>query len=155
MFIPEFVIATILLTTTMPSQNSSSHETNQAVCHSLPCSIDYSGRAPVSSFFQPVPLSDPKNVQAATLRGRGLLARHPAIPVHGRVVTTSTRNDTNVKLVKTKERFDGYSEWKHAHQPDALWTRESRIETAQEWMQLAAAIHAPIPVGEIGEKDTA
>lgn len=129
------------LSSAVSAKNQASPPKATGICHSLPCSIAYSGRAPIqSSSFQPQPLKDDA-VQTAMFRGRGLLAHHPATPVQGRVV------QQNQTTATTLEKFDGYVEWVHTHQPEFLQTnRNSRSRTAQEWMTVATALHAPVPV---------
>lgn len=76
---------------------------SSTTCHSLPCTIEYTGKAPVYLYFQPETLTNPAEqaddgahdaddttkpaMQAAQFRGRGLLA--PA------ATTTSTTSDAN------------------------------------------------------------
>lgn len=78
--------ATTTATTTATTDCSMNRRT---VCHELPCRIAYSGAAPVAAYFHPTPIIsippplspqpppplDPPQWQAATVRGRGLIAR--------------------------------------------------------------------------------
>lgn len=102
------------------------------VCHSLPCSIDHSGRASVDTYFRPTKISDDGHL-AATFRGRGLLAPPPT-PVRGHVIQA---NGT------IEGKFTEMVEWHHTHLPDAI-PRETKLKIATDWIEVAAAVHAPL-----------
>jgi Ribonuclease H2 non-catalytic subunit (Ylr154p-like) len=107
------------------------------ICHSLPCSIDYSGRASVDTYFRPASVSENgQQFQAASFRGRGLLAA-PSTPVVGLILHPRDHGQV------VKGSFREIVEWHHTHQVSAIPSR-GRIQTAKDWMEVAAALHAPI-----------
>lgn len=121
-------------------------------CHSLPCNIEYSGKAPVNVYFQPAELEDGK-YQAATFRGRGLLAKNDVgnstVKVEGRLLQVVSSSSSDTKQLKEVATFDQYTEWYHEHQVQAVEQRATsanRWSTALEWMEIAVALHAPLPL---------
>jgi len=133
-------------------------------CHALPCNIDYTGKAPVEVYFRPAPVlvqgesgddeaQQPPKYQAATLRGRGLLASAVNNSVGGSSAGSSCQiqgcvlaKDDSGQQLKTVTHFETLTEWHHEHSPVALAQKESRLRTAVDWLETAAALHAPIPV---------
>jgi hypothetical protein len=106
-------------------------------CHILPCSIDYTGKAPVSVYFQPTPFQEGL-YQAAQFRGRGLLALEP-VAVSGRLLNVKDNK------VTTQASFDRITEWQHVHQTAAL-TSSGRVQRALDWNEIASALHSKLPV---------
>jgi Ribonuclease H2 non-catalytic subunit (Ylr154p-like) len=147
-------------------------------CHALPCSIDYSGKAPVADYFRPAPIDggDGTLYQAATLRGRALLARvrhhvhlednttsHQPVVVQGVVLqkaaklgNTNKNNSsgsaagTTTSVMTPLCAFDKFTEWHHEHLTAILdyqaTDSTTRLTRAMEWMEVASALHAPLPV---------
>jgi hypothetical protein len=137
-------------------------------CHGLPCNIDYTGRAPIDVFFRPTALPDGK-FQAATFRGRGLLANAP-VDDDGTVNDTNVESNTNPSLnghlfeivsaegggkqLRSVASFDRFTEWHHEHHLKSVAQKESashgctRLGNALDWIEIAAAMHAPLPVPE-------
>ena len=153
--------------------------TNKLVCHSVPCNVgcgSVSGAALVDRYFAPAPLegaataeqdtSSCSAVYAATFRGRGLLGsssnrcsptsssqiieglQDEASP-QGRVVEI-TDNDA----VKTVAVWKDYYNWHHTHQPEqlALSSPNNRWQRSREWMEVARALHTPIPTTDSSSK---
>lgn len=140
-----------------------------ATCHSLPCKIEFTGKAPVCLYFQPQSVENDTSsnsnsgssstlFQAAQFRGRGLLAfssssnsppTHPQeTELHGRLLTVNS-DKTGVSVQAT---FEHLTEWHHEHQPAAvhqatkLNKNPNRVQLARDWFAIAAALHAPVPV---------
>jgi hypothetical protein len=137
-----------------------------ATCHALPCKIEFTGKAPVYLYFQPQSQSvendtnsssgsSSTSFQAAQFRGRGLLACNssnaptpPETALHGRMLTVNS-DKTGVSV---QASFEHLTEWHHEHQPAAvqqaskLSKNPSRVQLAQDWFSVAAALHAPVPV---------
>ena len=106
------------------------------VCHSVPCSIDYTGKAGVDAYFQPTPVGDAKQTMAASLRGRGLLATPPTA-VQGRVYQVSASN-----TLKQTNEFTHLYEWQHEHSPDVVHRNQATpLQQLQRWQQVAEALH--------------
>uniref|UniRef100_A0A6U3NRN2 Uncharacterized protein n=1 Tax=Ditylum brightwellii TaxID=49249 RepID=A0A6U3NRN2_9STRA len=131
-------------------------EEEHVICHSLPCNIDYSGIAPVKSYLHPTTIDAPSTsskVMACQFRGRGLLALHESLPPNLHGVVAETSNNTSQKegkgQVKVMATFDSMCEWHHEHDVRRL-THESHVKEgstlyrAQQWCDLASAIHDPI-----------
>jgi Ribonuclease H2 non-catalytic subunit (Ylr154p-like) len=111
------------------------------ICHSLPCSIDYSGRASVDTYFRPASVSENgQQFQAASFRGRGLLAA-PSTPAVGLILQP---HDHHGQQQVVKGSFREMVEWHHTHQVSAIPSGRGRMQTAKDWMEVAAALHAPI-----------
>lgn len=117
-------------------------------CHALPCSIDFTGRAPVQVYFTPHLVtekeeddakeegkandkSSPAKVYSAQFRGRQLLALEPKqndsdrnnnqLPLHGRLLEVDFCKAKNSEdRVKVKGKFSSIFEWKHECQPAVL-----------------------------------
>jgi hypothetical protein len=146
-----------------------------ATCHALPCSIEFTGKAPVYLYFQPHPVendtssssgSSSTSFQAAQFRGRGLLAcssntisntgsgssdsptHPPEKALQGRLLAVNS-DKTGVSVQAT---FEHLTEWHHEHQPAALQQatqpnkNPNRVQLARDWFPVAAALHAPVPV---------
>ena len=144
---------------------SSSSGAGTTTCHALPCNIDYTGRAPVDAYFRPAPITLPlkggdhdddasstrPQYQAATFRGRGLLARCPdtegdkSKKFQG-LVLSNHNNDGGQQQLQTVQTFDSLIEWHHEHFTSAVDQKPSRLQTAVDWLETASALHAPIPV---------
>lgn len=147
---------------------------DRSECHILPCSLDFTGPAPVRRYFQPQTLQSRRSsssssstgdapVQAAQFRGRGLLAG-PAVAVSGQVWELEDRRDDSNPggtAITCLAQFSHVTEWQHAHlveqvqqqqqqqqQPTLVRSDGNRVQRALEWMELAAALHAPLPVEE-------
>ena len=142
------------------SSNDSSKD--DAVCHTLPCSIDYTGTVDGSQ-FQPTKLVEDEEIEAVCLRGRGLLARAPSTSIpsnnaSGRVFQVQEQQqepqDHQEGSTVLKEipslRFSSVQEWHHEHNPTAVSLKSSRMNDALEWCAVAQALHAPLPVSEEG-----
>ena len=115
-------------------------------CHSLPCKMEYSGRAPVEVFFAPhlIPTTDStgdnhdnkdtSNMYAAHFRGRQLLATEPY--QHARIAATKTEasptttkmqgrllelhachSSTSPEKIQVVAQFDGIWQWQHESEP--------------------------------------
>jgi len=128
---------------------TSSSAAGTTTCHALPCNIDYTGKAPVDVYFRPAPVND--EYQAATLRGRGLLAptsKEDDSQWQGHVLT----KDHATNKLKTVTTFEHLAEWHHEHLLSAMNQKESRLQTANDWMEVAKALHAPLPVASAEAK---
>jgi hypothetical protein len=138
-----------------------------ATCHALPCKIEFTGKAPVYLYFQPQSVENDTtssssgisstSFQAAQFRGRGLLACNssskspthpPETALHGRMLTVNS-DKTGVSV---QASFEHLTEWHHEHQPAAvqqatkLNKNPNRVQLARDWISIAAALHAPVPV---------
>jgi len=129
---------------------------DRSECHILPCAVDYTGPAPVRRYFRPQTLEPRRRrgdplVQAAQFRGRGLLAG-PAVAVSGQVWELEDRKHDHGAPTQTVHRlaqFSRVTEWQHAHLVEQVQQQHgNRVQRALEWMELAAALHAPLPVEE-------
>jgi hypothetical protein len=134
-------------------------------CHGLPCNIDYTGRAPVDVYFRPTALPDGK-FQAATFRGRGLLANAPVEEGSMNDNESNTNPSLNgylfeivsaevgEKQLRSVASFDRFTEWHHEHHLNTVAQKESasqgctRLGNALDWIEIATALHAPLPVSE-------
>jgi hypothetical protein len=102
----------------------------------------------VDVYFRPADVDEskdndtPAEYLAATLRGRGLLAKKNDITVDGRLLKVD-KNE-----LKEIARFGTLTEWQHEHQTAAVQGKESRLKNAMDWMQTASVLHAPLPVPE-------
>jgi hypothetical protein len=130
-----------------------------AVCRALPCNIESSSATVDASYFQPVQIDDAsaspppseKTYAAAQFRGRGLLAAESKERLTGRVWKVTNGG----KQLQVISEFQRLVEWQHEHRLEKLEKGcQSRVKTAQEWMQVASALHAPLPLDE-KEEDSA
>jgi hypothetical protein len=146
-------------------EDASERPEEQAVCHVLPCSIDYSGRLNgAQHFFRPtvVEEGDENNdspILAATLRGRGLLGRKISLSREasqntekGAFASPSIRlfgiaGADQEHLTVEGTAMDHVIEWHHEHLPANL-PKNGRLATAQAWFQVAQALHEPLPMAE-------
>ena len=161
-------------TATATATDSASWVEKNKVCHSLPCSIDYQGMAPVHAFFHPMPIhktdgSVQHQQQQVRFRGRKLLAATPPVPVQGMVLqlsqgsdiqdtattttTTATATATTALPKSTFTRncrqqkmlgFHSIQEWHHEETLVEIGT--SRVETANLWFPIARAMHEELDV---------
>lgn len=146
----------------------------EAVCHMLPCSIDYSGRAHgATHFFRPMPIHQDNNgdttekqILAAALRGRGLLGQVTSLDGFASQEEEKQDKDAQrsssscLRLFKVDPNGVGLTvqgppmhsvvDWQHEHNPTNLTTssKKSRLATAKAWMQVAQALHDPLPPPE-------
>eukprot|EP00542_Grammatophora_oceanica_P015696 CAMPEP_0194027836 /NCGR_PEP_ID=MMETSP0009_2-20130614/1884_1 /TAXON_ID=210454 /ORGANISM="Grammatophora oceanica, Strain CCMP 410" /LENGTH=150 /DNA_ID=CAMNT_0038667011 /DNA_START=109 /DNA_END=561 /DNA_ORIENTATION=- len=114
------------------------------VCHWLPCNIDYDGMAPVHVYFQPQEILDGEkdddgtSLQAVQFRGRSLLS-----------MTTPTTQHRGVVLgekAQVVESFDTIQEWHHVDAVQQARNAHSTTQTAQEWIEIASALHGELPM---------
>ena len=120
-------------------------------CHALPCNMDYEGMAATHLYFHPIRTNT--GMARAMFRGRGLLAimENDNIPSHKMALLEV---DGQSSVVKTKvPQMDRLLEWQHEHNPTAarLEAESSsspfqRSQQAQSWLQVAQALHDPIPL---------
>ncbi|KAI2514300.1 hypothetical protein MHU86_193 [Fragilaria crotonensis] len=155
----------ILLLTAPMSTTDTATSVDNKVCHSLPCSIDYQGMAPVHAFFHPMPINridgnSEKQQQEARFRGRKLLAASPPVPVQGMVLelepgsdesstaTTSSSFATPKSTLMHRNRqtmaFHSIQEWHHEESLVEIAT--SRVNTAMGWFPIAKAMHEELAV---------
>ncbi|CAB9513330.1 Ribonuclease H2 non-catalytic subunit (Ylr154p-like) [Seminavis robusta] len=143
----------------MTSEAPTTEENDCQPCHSLPCKIDFNGRAPVEVYFSPQEIPHEKNddaiVCAAQFRGRQLLAVKP--PPHqqttmaGRLLEIDACKARNSEgKVRVKAKFNSILEWKHEHDIGTVQNNHSsgnsRVRTAMEWCDVAHALHDAIPI---------
>lgn len=148
------------------STSTTTHDQNWQLCHSLPCNIGYSGRAPVEVYFAPQLLTSDTTskdglvvkedrVFAAQFRGRQLLAAEPyrhtpastnsTILQQGRLLEINgTKARTSEGKVQVKAKFSAIHEWKHEYDPDVVrqnaTSNNSRVRAAMEWCDVAHAV---------------
>ena len=158
-------------------------ETNQmdqpvsSVCHWMPCSISYDGLAPIQMLFHPEPVvqetaandgnvltyedeSDlsPSKPQAASFRGRGLLARNTHKLPEGFVGSVLIPSEADKSRLHKGNSFTEILEWEHEWDTNRLIVHsagderevhnESSIEKGLALMDLLRAVHEPIPIEE-------
>ncbi|KAL7570990.1 hypothetical protein ACA910_002613 [Epithemia clementina (nom. ined.)] len=131
----------------------SDKDSNETVCHILPCSIEYTGGVD-GRHLQPIRVDD--KVEAVTLRGRGLLAQAPAFPIPPEIATGHVFQVTEQHQQQQAEstllndlpslRFSSMQEWHHEHIPTAVSLKSSKLKDALEWCSVANALHVPLPV---------
>lgn len=127
----------------MSNNNNDNNMTDDSfsdrTCHALPCEIDYQGMAPTHVYFRPVEHDD-DNIYSATFRGRGILAKdNNSSSEVVKAALISTRQDQ----FQIKAEMDQILEWKHEHHAETLKlesSENSRVHTAQEWLQVADAV---------------
>jgi hypothetical protein len=115
----------------------------ERTCHMMPCSIDYQGMAASHMYFRPV---EAEGVISSTFRGRGMLAVMPLLgdasdddPFLSAALISVQNNQLQIKA-----EIDRIIEWKHEHNPDALFIENgehaSRVQVAKDWSQVALAV---------------
>lgn len=117
---------------------SSDPHKDEQTCHMLPCSIDYQGMASSHVYFRPVEVDD-GGVFSSTFRGRGLLALSSSTDsTHTSGALLSMQN----QQLKVKAEIQNILEWQHEHNPETLFleTTNSRVQTANEWSEVALAV---------------
>lgn len=127
--------------------------------HVLPCNVSFSGKAPVSVYFQPARLND--TTDAACFRGRGLLARTSppelesssphAIDADVRLLRVRPNaHATDVGVVQSLASSRSLREWHHEHDPKMLsivkQNNANRLVQARNWCRVAEALHQPLPI---------
>ena len=159
---------------TASNEESKTQETNhhadEIQCHSLPCKVDFSGRAPVEVYFSPQLVvgeegKEEDRIYSAHFRGRQLLSTEAyqhssAFDTTSNDTTTTTSHRMQGRLleidvcqarnsadkIKVKERFGSIMEWKHECEPMVLRNaaaavdHTSRVRTAMEWCDVAHAV---------------
>lgn len=160
------------MTATMSTTVTSTSMDNK-VCHSLPCSIDYQGMAPVHAFFHPTPINrtdgsiqQQQQQQEVRFRGRKLLAASPPVAVQGMVLdlapgseeSSNTNASTTSATIATPKStsmmnrnrqtmaFHSIQEWHH--EETLVEIGISRVDTAMGWFPIARAIHEELVVLE-------
>lgn len=135
---------------------------NQKVweCHSLPCNIDFAGRAPVEVYFTPHLVSDDTNqgnsenrhtkVYSSQFRGRQLLALDPmrqhsnSVPIQGRLLEVDAcKPSSSDEKIQVKGKFSSIFEWKHENEPAVLQSSsldKSRVGAALQWCDVAQVV---------------
>jgi len=136
--------------------NSTSDEEEAATCHMLPCNIDFEGMAKTHLYFvnEPIQVENGITILASTFRGRGLLA------VEKEKQETDDADDVGVVVGKPhlisleedqiilKAPINNILEWHHEHNPQTIklfHTENSRLTRANDWIQIAKALHDPLP----------
>lgn len=134
----------------------------ERTCHMMPCSIDYQGMASTHVYFRPV---EADGVLSSTFRGRGLLALSSTpkqdknrnnhedddVDKDQQYLSAALLSVQNQQL-QIKAEIDDILEWHHEHNPETLFLRNSdgtatsRVEVAQDWCEVALALHEAIPV---------
>jgi Ribonuclease H2 non-catalytic subunit (Ylr154p-like) len=144
-------------------------------CHVLPCNIEFTGMAQTHVYFDPVAMKaqdwqDGQDFQAATFRGRGLLAmknnEYNNIPRDSSSGNNDDDENNNIgsimqgavfaidgQDVTVKAIFDHMLEWHHEHNLQSVRYAASRTSTEQptmnrirmahEWSQIAQAVRHP------------
>lgn len=128
-------------------------------CHMLPCNIDYEGMATTHLHFKPAELED--GILASTFRGRGLLAaarqKNDGGDDNNDVVTVKAHLlSLEGDQIILKASINNLVEWHHEHNPETIklfHTENSRLQTANDWCEIANALHEPLPL-ELEDKDT-
>jgi hypothetical protein len=146
-------------------------EKNWQSCHSMPCNIGFSGRAPVEVYFMPqllltsdtttskdglLSVKEDSRVFAAQFRGRQLLAaepyRHtPALSTNSTIVQqqgrlleidgAKARNSEG--KVQVRAKFNAIHEWKHEFDPDVvLMNASSNNSRVRAAMEWCDVAHA-------------
>ena len=121
-----------------PPKESNHHTNHTAVCHWLPCNLNYNGMAPVHQYFQEQVLPDETDgnvIRAAQLRGRGLLSQDKEQTLHGALLQFD-----NSGTIQTQACFQSIREWHHEHSIPAVKRAPSRVHAAHEWCQVAQAV---------------
>ena len=133
-------------------------ETSQ--CHSLPCNIDFNGRAPVSVYFSTHLVTSESSKDAeknettnrvfgSQLRGRQLLAsepyqHHSNTELQGRLLEIdSCKGNSDEGKVRVVGKFNSIYEWKHECEPSLLQNptyENSRVLASFQWHDVAHAV---------------
>lgn len=115
------------------------------LCHWLPCNMDYDGMAPVHQYFTPQTVQEEKNdtpqqIQAAQLRGRGLLSAIVHAADSSSMLEGALLKFTSGGQVQKQASFDEIREWHHEHSIAAVKREASHVNTARDWCQVARAV---------------
>lgn len=159
-----------------------------SVCHWMPCSISYDGLAPIQMLFHPEPVVQqedqkhqdqlqetaadggnvltyedesglsPSKPQAASFRGRGLLARNTHKIPEGFMGSVLLPSEADKSRLHKGNSFTEILEWEHEWDTNRLIVHserderevhnESSIEKSLALMDLLRAVHEPIPIEE-------
>jgi len=136
-----------------PDASSASSSTlGESTCHVLPCNVDFEGMAKTHMFFRPTQIED--GVLASSFRGRGLLAKQEKEGTD----TDEVRNENHALLlslgdnqIQVKVSISNFVEWHHEHSIKSLKYKEkesSRIQAANEWIEISNSLHDPLPIEE-------
>ncbi|KAI5077753.1 hypothetical protein GOP47_0007577 [Adiantum capillus-veneris] len=135
--------------------------------HLLPCSISFSGPAPVSDYFRPrITDSNMEGVELkeAAFRGRKLLGRTTELPpgycglflekeVTSEGGTRAKKKSTSVAAVdiwNAKATFKDVTYWRHDDNPHSVDSGHKFLD----WLRLAAMMHKPVSAEEVLMEET-
>ncbi|KAK9810264.1 hypothetical protein WJX72_007629 [[Myrmecia] bisecta] len=120
--------------------------------HNLPCSLNYTGTAPVSAYFRPTPCGyavDAADIQEAAFRGRQLKGASLPLPegYSGQVLQRGLENaDPDAPQPWIQQLpFAQLTYWNHDKDP----SRTDGLKRSFEWLALASKVHAPVEPTEV------
>ncbi|CAO3674197.1 unnamed protein product [Umbelopsis vinacea] len=122
--------------------------------HLLPCHIEYTGSAKVSSYFVQTRATDPATggpCTTAAFRGRQLFGTVSHLPPGYKGCVYAERVDHETDGLDEEadvtheciEQFDEFTVWKHDSAPD---TKTDPFFVAMEWSNISSHLHTPIPI---------
>lgn len=118
--------------------------------HLLPCAIEHSGDAQVSTYFHPRcsgTFVEEAEVLESSFRGRALRGTKLALPDEytGYIMVKKEREEEGLGLAwATTHTFQDLHYWNHDSQP----TKGDGICRCLDWAALAVQVHAPVAVEE-------
>jgi len=124
------------------------------IVHLLPCQIDHTGPAKVSSYFIQTHGTDPASggsCTTAAFRGRQLFGIMSRLPPGYKGCVYAERVDHDTERMEEDaeimheciDQFDEFTVWKHDNAPD---TKTDPFFVAMEWSNIATHLHTPIPI---------
>eukprot|EP00873_Tetraselmis_striata_P010594 jgi/Tetstr1/430858/TSEL_002000.t1 len=124
--------------------------------HWLPCTLDYSGPARVSTFFDPhvkeAEEVEGRRMLSGSFRGRGLSGTQLALPSghEGHVLQPAPGVDSGDDRARwtSAASFPGFVYWNHEARP----LDTDAQQRLMEWLPLAEQMHAPISPEEVSKR---
>lgn len=122
-------IVSLTLDSSMSSPNNDSN------IHLLPCSIEFHGPAPVSSYFHVT--KDANGNLSSHFRGRLLRGASVPLPdkVQGLCVTKKLNNDTQRIDWEIVDKFSAIVDWEHHTFP-----QENHLQEYLDWFELSNSV---------------
>lgn len=116
--------------------SSSGDETKRNHIHLLPCSIEFDGPAPVSSYF----LTGDENGRAAHFRGRRLLKKDIHLPdgVVGMHMVIPDGRDGSERKAELQSAFKDFTVWQHDMLPSG-----QEVDQCLDWFEISEAVRFP------------
>ena len=116
------------------SSSAIANNNQDSTIHLLPCTIDFNGPAPVSSYFR---IKSEQGVLTSHFRGRKLRGIKVPLPeaTTGVCVTKVFNSETQKPEWEITEKFNAITDWQHDTTPST-----NHLEEYFDWFELAESV---------------